>query len=284
MTDYERLLDILDLEEIGQDRYRGETLDIGSLNVYGGQVVGQAVVAAYRSLATDKLLHSLHAYFLHPGDKEVPLVYEVQKLKQGRSFEVARVRVKQNDSTIFFCAASFHIKEDGISHQMAMPNVTEPEQLATFAEVFKRYNKSGIKLRGSFSEEGPFIFKPVTTYNPFNPGIRPPKIHTWFKLNGDQPIDEISFKHALTTYASDFNLLVTALLPHDMSFFKTPLQMASLDHAMWFHDEPVMDDYMLYTVESPMAADARASAHGKIFSRDGRLIATVVQEGLIRKL
>lgn len=284
MKDYDRLLEILNLNKESEFKYVGENMDIGSFAVYGGQVLAQAVQAAYDSVDDDKTLHSLHAYFLHPGDKDAPIQYNVEIAKRGRSFDARRVLAKQNDSIIFVFAASFHIQEEGIEHQMSMPNVVEPESLATFGDLFARYNTSGIEPKGVFGDHGPFIFKPVELINPFDPGVRPPRINFWFKLNGNHKIEDARLKHSLLTYASDFNLLTTALLPHNMSFFTTPMQIASLDHAMWFYEEPIMDDYMLYSVESPLASNARATSFGKIFSRQGKLIASVVQEGLIRKL
>lgn len=284
MNDSSKLLNILDLERIDDTVYRGDTLDIGSFAVYGGQVLAQAVVAAYHHASENKTLHSCHAYFLHPGKKDLPIDYHIEIAKKGRSFDVVRVLAKQNDSIIFILASSFHIAEEGIAHQMGMPNVLPPEKLTSFTDLFDLFNEYDIKPKGMFSTDAAFDFKPVEVINPFDPGTRPPSVNTWFKFNGSEPVTNFKLKQALTTYASDFNLLITALLPHGMSFFKTPMQIASLDHALWFHAEPDLDDYMLYSVESPMAAGARASAHGKIFTRKGKLVASVVQEGLIRKI
>lgn len=286
MSLFYKLLDCLDLEQIEgkDDTYLGKNLDIGSINVYGGHVLSQSVIAARRSVSEDKFLHSFHGYFLHPGNISIPILYKVEIVKRGRSFDVVRILASQKEKTIFIMSASFHIAENGIDHQTPMPNVADASTLKPFSDIFMDLaEKMGVKAKGIFSAESPIIFHPVEYYDPFNPGIRSPKNHVWFKINGEmKPNKEKEL--GILAYVSDFNLLVTALLPHNMSFFTTPMQIASLDHAMWFHRPFKIDEWMLYVVDSTNAQGARALCQGKIYSRNGELIASTSQEGLIRKL
>lgn len=285
MSQLSKLLNILDLQQTDDHTFVGDSLDIGSFAVYGGQVLAQAVVAAGRMCHDDKVLHSLHGYFLRPGDIKIPIHYRVEVIKEGRSFNAVRVNAMQNENTIFIMAASYHIKEDGIQHQIAMPNVAQPESLTSFSDLFAQFaEKFNVKPKGIFSPDSPIIFHPVEHYDPFNPGIRPPYNHTWFKINGEVENTDIKLSQALMTYASDFNLLITAMMPHNMSMFTDPMRIASLDHAMWFHRDVDMSDWLLYAVESPYAGDARGYCTGKMYTRDGLLVASVTQEGLIRKM
>jgi acyl-CoA thioesterase II len=284
MNLYIELLNALDLEQEGPYKFIGQNVKIGSLNVYGGHVLSQAVKAATVCASPDKDIHSLHGYFLHPGNNDWPISYEVEPIKIGRSFDVFRVLASQNEKVIFILSASFHLIEEGIQHQSPMPNVVEPSRLQPFSKIFTDFaEKFGIEARGIIGEDGPFVFHPLEYYDPFNPGIRPPKQHLWFKPNGDLPADK-KLHASLLAYVSDFNLLITALLPHNLSFFTTPMKIASLDHAMWFHKDVEINDWMLYEVESVAAANGRAFCMGKIFTKTGTLIASVTQEGLIRKL
>jgi acyl-CoA thioesterase-2 len=284
MSQLQELIKKLDINEISPMSYIGKNMDIGSPQIYGGHVVAQAIVAAYRSVEAPKYLHSLHSYFLHPGNNLLDIEYEVEVVKNGRSFDVRRVYARQKDRIIFLLAASFHIPEKGVQHQALMPNVTSPEKLNSFPEMFSEFAaKFNIKPKGIFSDESPIIFHPGDHYNPFNPGKRPARNHTWFKANGMAPKDPES-QLALLAYASDFNLLVTSLMPHDISLFTTNMRIASLDHAMWIHRQPNLNEWLLYTVESPNSGNARGFCQGRIFTRDGTLIASVAQEGLIRKI
>lgn len=285
MSQFKDLLHILDLKQEDESTFIGESLDIGSFSVYGGQVLSQAVSAASRVLDDEKVLHSLHAYFLRPGDISIPIVYKVDVFKVGRSFNTIRINAMQNEKTIFIMAASYHIREEGIRHQSAMPNVAQPESLTSFSDLFAQFaEKFDVKPKGIFSPESPIIFRPVEHYNPFNPGIRPPSNHTWFKINGTIDTPSLKLSQAILTYASDFNLLITSMMPHNMSMFTNPIRLASLDHAMWFHEDVTLDDWILYAVESPFAGAARGFCTGRMYTRDGRLIASVTQEGLVRQL
>ena len=285
MSQFKDLLNILDLEQISDNVFEGTSLDIGSFAVYGGQVLAQAVTAASRMCDGDKVLHSLHSYFLRPGDIKIPIRYNVEVIKEGRSFNTLRVKALQNDKTIFIMASSYHIPEEGIHHQTAMPNVAQPESLSSFSDLFAQFaEKFDVKPKGIFSPDSPIIFHPVEHYDPFNPGIRPPYNHTWFKINGEVADSNIKLNQAIMTYASDFNLLITAMMPHNMSMFTDPMRIASLDHAMWFHSDIDLNDWILYAVDSPYAGNARGYCTGKMYTREGKLVASVTQEGLIRKM
>jgi acyl-CoA thioesterase II len=279
-----RLREILDVREESPSTYVGQNLHIGSPQVYGGQVLAQAIASAYKTIQSGKTLHSMHAYFIHPGDNDLDITYAVETIKDGRSFDTRRVVASQNDKEIFILSASFQIAEDGIEHQAIMPNVARPDSLTSFSDLFAEFAaKFKIEPRGIFAPDSPFIFHPVEHYDPFNPKIRPAINHTWFKTNGsigDNPQDH----QIALAYASDFNLLITALFPHGLSFFTTPMQIASLDHAMWFHRPARIDEWLLYVVESSNANGGRAFCTGKIFGQDGTLVASTAQEGLIRKL
>jgi len=276
------LLKILDLEKINEQSFVGKSIDIGSPQVYGGQVAAQALVAAIRTVPLNREVHSLHSYFLRRGDTEKDIIFEVQILRDGRSFSSRRVTANQEGKIIYVLAASFQIKEEGLEHQRSMPNVTQPESLTPFSEVFARFAEQfEFKPRGLYGDESPILFKPVETYDPFNPGKLPPYANVWFKPAGEISPDPI-INTAIMTYASDFNLLIVSLLPHDLSLFMTPMHIASLDHSMWIHRPIDLSDWHLYSVESLNANNNRGFSLGKIFNRNGQLVATVAQEGLIR--
>jgi acyl-CoA thioesterase II len=284
MNQLPQLIEILDLEVTGDLQFKGRNLFIGSPNVYGGQVLAQAIAAAHRTISEDRKLHSIHSYFINPGDNDSDIIYTVEVVKDGRAFNTRRVTASQNGRDIFILAASFQREEEGISHQAVMPNVARPDSLTSFSDLFAEFaEKFKIEPRGIFSPNGPFVFHPAEYYDPFHPRIRPPMNHTWFKANGSLPDGE-RLHQEVVAYASDFNLLITALLPHGLSFFTTPMQIASLDHAMWFHRPARADEWLLYVVESINANGGRALCTGKIFTKEGVLVASTAQEGLIRKL
>jgi acyl-CoA thioesterase-2 len=279
------LIDILSLTPTDEkSTWNGKNLWIGSPQVYGGQVLAQSIRAATQTVESNKQLHSMHAYFINPGDNSVTIDYNVETVKTGKSFDTRRVVASQNGKDIFISSSSYHINEGGIEHQSIMPNVARPESLTSFSDLFTEFaEKFKIEPRGIFAPDGPFVFHPVEHYDPFAPKLRPAINHTWFKTNGPLPDDPLIHQAALA-YASDFNLLITALFPHGLSFFTTPMQIASLDHAMWFHRPARVDDWLLYVVESSHAHGGRAFCTGKIFDLQGTLIASTAQEGLIRKL
>lgn len=276
------LLKTLDLKELPNGRFQGSSLDIGSPFVYGGQVLAQALVAANKTAPDNKYLNSLHGYFLRRGDNDLPIEYDVSTLRDGRSFSTRRVTAYQKGKIIYIMAGRFHIHEDGLEHQKSMPNVAQPESLTAFSELFSEFaEKFDFKPRGLYSEQSPIVFHPVEKYNPFEPGILPPRGHTWFKPADEIPDDPV-LHQAILAYVSDFSLLISSLLPHNVSLFKTPMNIASLDHAMWFHRKVKCTDWCLYEVESPNAGGSRGFCQGKMYARDGTLIASTAQEGLIR--
>lgn len=278
------LLEILELEKVTDCKYIGYNLDIGSPQVYGGQVLSQSLVAAGNTVAEDRKLHSMHGYFVKRGDNGKPIKYEVETVRDGGTFCTRRVKASQEDKVIFITAASYQKEEEGFEHHTGMPNVSQPETLSSFPEIYSKLAEEfGFKPKGIFAKESAIIFRPVTFYNPFNPGIQPAESHVWFKPNGSVDVQNKEFMKILISYASDFNLLMTSLKPHNVSMFTEPLFVASLDHAMWFHRDILVDDWMLYSITSPSASNGRGFCTGRIFSRDGRLLASVTQEGLIRK-
>lgn len=279
------LLSLLELEQIGENLFQGESKDIGSRSVFGGQVLAQALNAATRTVAPDRFAHSLHGYFILPGNMEEPIVYEVDTIRDGRSFTTRRVVAKQQGRAIFIMAASFQIPEEGFDHQIEMLNVPPPESLESVSAIAQRMaDQFGFKPRGLFAADSPIDARPVENINPLNPGKRPPFRHLWFRSNGEMPDDKAQHRYVMA-YASDFYLLISALLPHGVSLFgNSGLQIASIDHAMWFHRHFRADEWLLYAIDSPSASNARGFCRGNIFSRDGRLVASVTQEGLIRQV
>lgn len=287
MTDGEHtiseLLDLVRLERLEDNLFRGASRDIGTSRVFGGQVLAQALLAASQTV-DDRLVHSLHAYFLRAGDDESPIVYSVDRSRDGRSFTARRVVAIQHGRPIFTLAASFQLEQEGVEHQFEMPETPSPEELGASPIIPpEQLQKAPQKLRRWFTRFGPFEFVPVIDQDPFNPIPKPPLKRFWFRLKGK--MDESQSMHrALLAYASDFHLIGTATLPHGLSFTSGNLAMASLDHAMWFHRPVSIGDWLLYDCDSPSASGARGLARGLIFSRDGELVASAAQEGMIRVL
>ncbi len=281
MNKVEALLDIFNIQQIDELSYEASSLFIGSPNIYGGQVLAQSILAADRSVKNKKI-NSLHGYFLEFGNNDLPIRYEVTPIRNGYSVDVRRVMAWQGDKNIFIMAASYHKEEHSITHQDQMPVVPDPETLPPFSDLFIDFaEKFNIKPKGFYSDESPILFHPVEEYNPFDPGTRPAKSHLWFKANGEVSNYE-KLESAFLAYASDFTLLITALLPHGLSFFNTPMKIASMDHSMWFHRPYNPNEWHLYVVESSSSHAGRGFCTGKIFNQSGELIANVAQEGLIR--
>lgn len=275
------LLQLLQLERIEDNIFRGESRDIGSAQVFGGQVLGQALSAAYATI-DDRNVHSLHAYFLRRGDMEAPIVYEVDRARDGGSFSVRRVVAIQHGRTIFNCAASFHKAESGLEHQAVMPDVAGPEGLRDLTQVIpEEAGKLPEKLRRLLTGKRPFEFRPVDPIDLENPEKREPVKHVWIRAVDSLP-DDARLHQNLLAYVSDYELLGTATLPHGLPFGRGNVQMASLDHALWFHREARVDDWLLYTADSPNASGSRGFARGQFFTRDGVLVASAAQEGLVR--
>jgi acyl-CoA thioesterase-2 len=273
------VLALLDLETAGENILRGLSPAGRMQRVYGGQVLGQALVAATRTVAPSRICHSLHAYFLRPGDPRVPILYEVDRSRDGRSFSVRRVVALQEGKQIFILAASFQTPEQGYEHQFPMPDVPPPEALDDELEA-RRKNPDLMPelLREWLTRPRPFETRPVIIDPPGDRPPRPPFDNVWFRAAG--PVPE-ALTQALLAYVSDASLLSTSLLPHGKSIFSN-LQVASLDHAMWFHRPFRFDDWLLYAQDSPSASGARGFNRGAIYTRDGMLVASVAQEGLIR--
>ena len=278
----EDLLKLLDLEQIEFNIYRGRNRDIGSGRVFGGQVLAQSLVAAQRTVEEGRVAHSIHGYFILPGDLDAPIVYFVDRLRDGRSFTTRRVTAIQHGRAIFNMSASFHVREPGLEHQLPMPNVPGPEALRSELEVIReRADVLPIGLREVVTQDRPIDFRPVEHIDPFNPEPRPPVKHMWLRAVGTMPDDPL-LHQAVLAYASDYGLLGTALQPHGRTFRNPNIQVASLDHALWFHRECRVDDWLLYAIDSPAAAGARGFTRGSIFTREGTLVASVAQEGLMR--
>jgi acyl-CoA thioesterase II len=276
------LLELLDLEPIEFNIYRGRSRDIGSGRVFGGQVLAQALVAARRTVDEDRLAHSLHGYFILPGDLNVPIVYFVDRLRDGKSFTTRRVTAIQHGHAIFNMSASFHRDESGLEHQAPMPAVPPPESLAPELELIREMaDRIPATLRSVLTQDRPLDFRPVETVDPFEPRPRPPSRHIWMRAIGTMPDDVLSHQ-AVLAYASDYGLLGTALLPHGRSFREPQMQAATLDHAIWFHRRFRIDEWLLYALDSPASAGARGFTRGTVFTREGRLVASFAQEGLIR--
>ena len=279
------LIELLSLERLEDNLFRGQSRDIGTKYVFGGQVLGQALSAAQATVGgggVERRAHSLHAYFLRAGNIEAPIVYEVDRTRDGGSFSVRRVTAIQHGRVIFFCAASFQAEEEGAEHQLSMPEVPQPEDIPPAppvpAEVMATLPP---KVQRWLSRRGPFEFRHVYPRDELNPPKRPPFQQVWFRLSepvGDSP----ELHRALLAYASDFQLLGTATYPHGISYYQPNVQMASLDHALWFHRPFRADDWLLYSIDSPSASGSRGLARGQIFDRQGRFVASTAQEGLIR--
>ena len=277
------LLNLLDLETIEEGLYRGQSQDLGFAALFGGQVMGQALCAAKKTLAEDRQVHSLHSYFLRPGDAHKPIVYDVENIRDGKSFSTRRVQAIQYGKPIFYMTASFQVAEEGIEHQSVMPDVPGPEGLISDLDVHRKHAELIPQaLRSKFTSDKPILMRFVTDYNPFNPQKTEAQRYVWLKANGEMP-DDLRIHKYLLAYASDFNFLPTALQPHGLSFASPKMQMATIDHAMWFHRDFRMDDWVLYAIDSPSASNARGLVRGQVFNRQGQLVASTIQEGLIRK-
>ncbi len=278
------LVALLDLEPAGADRFVGRSPDTGWTRVYGGQVVAQALVAAARTVP-ERSPHSLHAYFLLAGDPAEPILFEVERVRDGRSFSTRRVRASQRGEPIFVLSASFHIAEDGPEHQAPAPAAPPPEQIADPEAALAAAPESARKrLQALFDRVRPIEFRPtdLRRYAPLRPGeTRAAEQSVWIRIGGPLPDDPMIHTAALA-YLSDMTLLDTALVAHGHAIFDGRHQVASLDHALWLHRPCRVDDWLLYAQDSPSAGGARAVTRGMLFSRDGSLVASVAQEGLVR--
>lgn len=279
----EELLNLLSLEKIEQGLYRGNSQNLGFPQVFGGQVIGQALSATKDTLKDLRPVHSLHSYFLRPGDSSKPIIYDVENLRDGRSISTRRVKAIQFGKPIFFMTASFHVQANGIEHQAKMPDVEGPENLMPTHERIKKLAADAkIAVPTRFENETPIDIRPVEPYNLLKPEPMEPIRHVWMKTNGALPDDSRVHKYMLA-YASDMAFLPVSGQPHGVSFYTDNFQMATIDHSMWFHRDFRFDDWLLYQIESPSASNQRGYVLGKFFDRKGRLVASTAQEGVMRE-
>ncbi len=280
-TALEKVLDLLDLEVIELNLFRGRSPEEDRHRVFGGQVLGQALAAAY-STVEDRLAHSFHAYFLRPGDVSVPILYEVDRIRDGGSFTTRRVVAIQHGRPIFNLSASFQTDEKGYEHQAPMPDAPSPDELPTSEETRLEMRKQAPpEMSEWFDREHAIEERAANPINWFKPEKQEPYQRIWFRTNGPVP-DSPAVQQAVLAYASDMSLLDATTMPHGISFFDDDMQIASLDHAMWFHRPFRVDEWLLYVSDSPSASNSRGLSRGSIYSQDGSLIASVAQEGLIR--
>lgn len=278
----ENLIAILDLEVLEHNLYRGRSPQVGWQRVFGGQVIGQALVAACRTVE-GRNAHSLHGYFMRPGDPAVPIIYEVDRIRDGRSFTTRRVVAIQHGKAIFSMSVSFHAAEEGFAHQFAMPVVPPPEKLPSEAELKEKFiDQLPESVRRYWERERPIELRPCDLTHFVSREKLAPIQNVWFRATGTLN-DDVAMHQCVLAYASDMTLLDTSLFAHGRSIFDKDLQLASLDHALWFHRPFRADDWLLYAQDSPSAAAGRGFNRGSIFSRDGILVASVTQEGLIRR-
>ncbi len=280
----EELVQLLALERIEENLFRGQSQDLGWGTVYGGHVLGQALSAAVQTVPEERQPHSIHAYFLRPGDVSKPIVYDVDRIRDGGSFTTRRVVAIQNGKAIFHLSASFQIEEQGYEHQDEMPDAPAPEELETENERIQRFaDRLPEFMRERALAEKPFEIRPVDPIeNPFDPPVRPPQRMQWLKTTGTLPEDPALHRYLLA-YASDFSFITTSLLPHGATWLSPNMQVASLDHVMWFHRPFRVDEWLLHCVYSPSASGSRGLVRGRIFNQRGELVASAAQEGLIRK-
>ncbi len=275
------LLSLLELEPLEVNLFRGESRDIGSPQVFGGQVLGQALMAASRTVK-DRVVHSLHAYFLRRGDFNAPIIYDVDRSRDGQSFSNRRVVAIQHGEQIFNMTASFQVVEPGLEHQIPMPSVPPPEALADTSRVRPELlARLPERVRRLLETPRPFEFRTVQPADALQRAMAAPAREIWFRAVSAVPDDE-TLQRCLLAYVSDFYLLETATLPHGISTLSGKAIVASIDHAMWFHRPLRVDDWLLYAVESPSASGSRGFARASVFARDGRLVASTAQEGLVR--
>jgi acyl-CoA thioesterase-2 len=286
MKTVQDLLEVLILDKIDATTYSGISKSIGSPIVFGGQVLAQAVNAAYQTIPNDRFLHSLHSYFLEAGKLDVPIVFQVDVLRDGGSFSTRRVTAIQGETVIFILAASFHKLEKGYEHQFNIKkDIKQPEALLSWTELAEQFGAFLPKKAKEFLLiERPIDFKPVHPNNPLEKKDLPPFDDMWFKLKGDSDNLSTQLKHQILTYISDYNILRAALNPNASKAHFGNVQTASLDHSMWFFREIDFSDWLLFSLDSPSAYNARGFARGNIFNRDGELVASVTQEGLMRPM
>lgn len=286
MTSVNDLLNLLILDKISDTEFNGVSKTIGSPVVFGGQVLAQAIHAASNTITNNRVLHSMHSYFLEAGNLELPITYNVSIVRDGGSFSVRRVTAHQKERTIFILSASYHKEEAGHNHQIDLKtDLKQPEDLLSWTDILQQYGDFLPKsLKAFFEINRPIEFKPTVILNPLDKKDLPPFCDVWFKLKGDSTNLDLATKQQILTYISDYNILTAALYPHASKAHWGNTQTASLDHSMWYFRDFDFNDWLLYSMESPNMSNARGFARGNIFTRDGKLVASVAQEGLMRPI
>ncbi|HSG47042.1 MAG TPA: acyl-CoA thioesterase II [Longimicrobiales bacterium] len=276
------LLDLLRLERIEHNIYRGQNRDVGTGRIYGGQVLAQALVAAQNTVEADRPIHSMHGYFILAGDLSVPVVYFVDRLRDGGSFTTRRVTAIQHGRAIFNLSASFHRPEPGLEHQVERPAAPDPDSLRPELELIREgAHALPDDIRPLVTQDRPLDIRPIDETDPYDRKVRPPRRRYWVRAAGPLGDDPLHH-HAVLAYASDYGLIVSALRPHGKSFRDPDMMVASLDHSIWFHRPFRADEWLLYDVESPVSCGGRGFARGTYFTREGQVVASVAQEGLLR--
>lgn len=283
MQTIEALIDLLNLEKIEENIFRGQNYQSPWKRVFGGQVLAQSLHAAYQTVPADRHVHSLHGYFILTGDIGAPIIYEVDRIRDGGSFTTRRVVAIQHGQPIYNMSVSFQLVQEGFDHQVTMPGVTPPEDSLPEEKMAENYKEKAPEIYRRMIRSRPIEFRRADNLNPLEAKNIPPFQHVWFRAKNSLPEDP-RLHQAVLAYASDYNLLGTALLPHREHVDINKVFLASLDHAMWYHREFRMDEWLLYAIESPSASNSRGFTSGKIFNRDGVLVASVAQEGLIRAM
>lgn len=279
----QNLLAILDLENLEQNLFRGRSPQSGWQRVFGGQVIGQALVAAQRTVSAERRVHSLHGYFMRPGDPEVPIIYEVDRIRDGRSFTTRRVVAIQHGHAIFSMSASFQVVEEGLEHFIEMPDIPKPDELMSEKKLAEQFiDHAPENVRKYWQRERPIELRPVSLKHYLSKEKLEPKQNIWMRSTGKLPSDP-AIHEAVLAYASDMTLLDTALYAHGGRVFDQKIQTASLDHSMWFHRPLNIEDWHLYAQDSPNSSGARGFTRGGIYNQSGTLVASVAQEGLIRE-
>ena len=284
MKTVKQLIDLLTLERVDENLFQGSNYRTPWKRIFGGQVLGQALHAAYQTVPADRIAHSMHGYFILTGDIDVPVTYHVDTTRDGGSFTTRRVRAMQKGKDIFVMAASFQLRQEGLDHQILMPNVLPPNVLLTDIEQLESLKEKAPDLYriATIIHPNAIEFRPVEKVDPLNPQHSQPYQHVWIRAKEEIAL-ELPMHQQILAYASDYGLLRTATLPHQDQLDVRKTFFASLDHAIWFHRDFRIDDWLLYATDSPSASNARGFTRGNIFDKEGRLIASVVQEGLIRQ-
>ena len=279
----QNLLNLLNLEKLEEGLFRGQSEDLGLRQVFGGQVVGQALYAAKQTEPEERIIHSFHSYFLRPGDSKKGIIYDVETLRDGKSFSARRVSAVQNGQPIFYMTASFQAPESGFEHQNVMPEVPGPETLASEQDLAQKMaHLLPEKVREKFIAERPLEIRPVQIHNPLKGRVDEPVRQVWIRANGGLPAD-LRIHQYLLGYASDLNFLPVALQPHGKGFLEADMQVATIDHSMWFHRPFNFSDWLLYSVVSTSASGARGFVRGEFYNQQGVLVASTVQEGVMRQ-